>query len=96
MWKRVAVIWTLVRSDARLLLRALKHSESPGWLKWGVAGVALYVLSPVDLIPDFIPFLGVMDDIVIIPLAISWLLKKLPARVREDIAQHATAGSSAL
>ena len=54
MWKRVAVIWTLVRSDARLLVRALKHSESPAWLKWGVAGVALYLISPIDLIPDFI------------------------------------------
>lgn len=95
MWKRVAVIWTLVRSDARLLVRALKHSESPAWLKWGVAGVALYLISPIDLIPDFIPFLGVMDDIVIVPLAISWLLRKLPARVRDDIAQRATVRNAA-
>ncbi len=91
MWKRIAVIWTLVRSDARLLWRALKHRESPSWLKWGVAGVALYLVSPIDLIPDFIPFLGVMDDIVLIPLAISWLLKKLPPGVRADIERRTAA-----
>jgi uncharacterized membrane protein YkvA (DUF1232 family) len=91
MWKRVLVIWTLVRSDARLLLRALKHPLSPSWLKWGVAGIALYLLSPIDLIPDFIPVLGLMDDIFIVPLAIRWLLGKLPGRVRADIETKATA-----
>ncbi len=85
MLKRIAVIWTVVRSDARLLYRALRHGQAPQWLKWGVAGIALYLISPIDLIPDFIPLLGVMDDIVLIPLAMRWLLKKLPAGVREDI-----------
>jgi uncharacterized membrane protein YkvA (DUF1232 family) len=59
---------------------------SPGWLKWGVAGVVLYLLSPIDLIPDFIPVIGVMDDIILVPLAIRWLLGKLPQRIRDDIA----------
>ena len=91
MWKRIGVIWVLVKGDARLMWRALKHPLSPLWLKWGVAGVALYLFSPVDLIPDVIPFLGVMDDIVIVPLAIRWLLGKLPGRVREDIERQAAA-----
>ncbi len=85
MWKRLAVLWTLVRVDARLIWRALQHPLSPQWLKWGVAGVLLYLVSPVDFIPDFIPFLGVLDDIVLVPLAIRWLLNKLPQRVRDDI-----------
>jgi uncharacterized membrane protein YkvA (DUF1232 family) len=86
MWKRLMVIWTLVRLDLRLLWRALRHPLSPGWLKWGVAGVVLYLLSPIDLIPDFIPVIGVMDDIILVPLAIRWLLGKLPQRIRDDIA----------
>ncbi len=85
MWKRVAVIWTLVKLDARLLWRALQHPLSPGWLKWGVAGVFLYLISPIDLIPDFVPVIGLMDDIVLVPLAIRCLLNKLPQRVRDDI-----------
>ncbi len=91
MWKRIALIWVLVKTDARQLWSALRHPLSPSWLKWGVAGIALYLVSPIDLIPDFIPFLGVMDDIVLVPLAIGWLLKKLPASVRDDIQRRVSA-----
>ena len=86
MRKRLWVIWALVKADARQLWRALRHPQSPGWLKWGVAGIALYLLSPFDLIPDFIPIVGVVDDIVLVPLAIRWLLNRLPQRIRDDIA----------
>jgi len=40
------------------------------------------VLSPVDLIPDVIPVFGVLDDIVVVPLAIRWLLNRLPSHLR--------------
>jgi uncharacterized membrane protein YkvA (DUF1232 family) len=43
------------------------------------------VVSPVDLIPDAIPFLGVLDDLVLVPLAIRFVLGRLPAAVRADI-----------
>jgi uncharacterized membrane protein YkvA (DUF1232 family) len=85
MFKRLAVLWSLVKGDARLLWRALRHPDAPGWLKLGVIGIVLYVLSPVDLIPDVIPVVGVLDDIVIVPLAIRWLLNRLPASLRADI-----------
>ncbi len=85
MLKRLALLWTVVRGDARLLWLALKHPLAPGWLKPAVALMVLYVLSPVDLIPDFVPFLGVMDDIVMVPLAIRFILKRLPAPLRADI-----------
>ena len=85
MWKRLSLLWTVVRGDARLLWLALKHPLSPGWLKPAVALMVIYVVSPVDLIPDVVPFLGVMDDVVLVPLAIRFLLKRLPARVRDDI-----------
>lgn len=86
MWKRLSVLWTVVRGDARLLWRALQHPASPGWLKAAVALMVIYVISPVDLIPDVVPFLGVMDDVVLVPLAIRFVLKRLPAAVRADIA----------
>jgi uncharacterized membrane protein YkvA (DUF1232 family) len=85
MWKRLSMLWAVVRGDARLLWLALKHPLSPGWLKPAVALLVLYVLSPVDLIPDVIPFLGLLDDVVLIPLAIRFILKRLPARVLGDI-----------
>jgi uncharacterized membrane protein YkvA (DUF1232 family) len=85
MWKRLSVLWTLVKGDARLLWRALKHPQAPGWLKLGTLGIVLYVLSPVDLLPDVLPVVGVLDDIVLVPLAVSWLLARLPAALRADI-----------
>lgn len=78
MWKRLTLLWTLVRGDARQLWFALRHPDAPGWLKVGTALIALYVISPVDLIPDVLPVIGVVDDLVLIPLAIRFLLKRLP------------------
>ena len=85
MFKRLAVLWSLVSGDARLLWRALRHPRAPGWLKLGVAVLVLYVLSPIDLIPDVIPVVGVLDDLVIVSLAMRWLLGRLPASLRADI-----------
>ena len=89
MWKRISVIWAVVKGDARLLWFALQHPESPGWLKLGTAGLVLYLISPIDLIPDVVPVFGMMDDIVLVPLAMRWLLKQLPDKIRADIERRA-------
>ena len=81
MFKRLTVLWSVLRGDARQLWFALRHPGAPGWLKLGTALIALYVLSPVDLLPDVIPVIGVVDDIVLVPLAIRWLLKRLPPEI---------------
>ncbi|KNZ31245.1 MAG: membrane protein [Methylibium sp. NZG] len=90
MWKRVSMIWLVVKGDAKRLWYALGHPQSPGWLKAGTALVLLYLVSPIDLIPDVVPILGVVDDLVIVPMAIRWLLNRLPANIRE----HAEARAS--
>ncbi|MGE4240496.1 YkvA family protein [Ramlibacter sp.] len=92
MWKRLPLLWTVVRGDARRLWSALRHPGSPAWLKWGVAGIALYLVSPIDLLPDFIPFLGVVDDIVLVPLAIRWLLNRLPPEVARSAGRNDARG----
>jgi uncharacterized membrane protein YkvA (DUF1232 family) len=86
MLKRVALLWTVVRGDARQLWFALRHPRAPGWLKWGTALIALYLVSPVDLIPDVLPFIGVVDDLVLVPLAIRWLLNRLPPDIAQAVA----------
>jgi uncharacterized membrane protein YkvA (DUF1232 family) len=85
MWKRFIVLWRVVRGDARRLWFALRHPASPPWLKVGTALIVLYLLSPLDLVPDAIPLLGVVDDLVLIPFAIRFLLDRLPPRVRGDL-----------
>jgi uncharacterized membrane protein YkvA (DUF1232 family) len=84
MWKRAVLLWRLVRGDARRLWFALRHPAAPTWLKVGTALIVLYVLSPVDLLPDVIPVLGWVDDIVLVPFAIRWLLGRLPPQLRAD------------
>jgi uncharacterized membrane protein YkvA (DUF1232 family) len=81
MLKRLTLLWTVVRGDARQLWFALRHPAAPGWLKLATAMIALYLFSPVDLIPDVLPFIGVVDDIVLVPLAIRWLLNRLPPEI---------------
>lgn len=81
MFKRLTLLWRVLRGDARRLWRALRHPAAPVWLKVGVALIVLYVLSPIDLIPDFIPVAGWLDDLVLVPLAMRWLLDRLPAEV---------------
>ncbi|MEP7058508.1 MAG: YkvA family protein [Caldimonas sp.] len=88
MLKRLTLLWTVVRHDARRLWFALRHPAAPVWLKAGAALIVLYVISPIDLIPDFIPVIGFVDDIVIVPLAIRWLLNRLPAEIAQAATNH--------
>lgn len=48
-------------------------------------GLVINVVSPVDLVPDLIPVLGIADDLVLVPLGVRFLLSKLPAQTRDDI-----------
>ena len=95
MWKRLSVLWSVIRGDARLLWLALRHPLAPGWLKLAAVGIVVYLLSPVDLIPDVVPVLGWVDDVVLVPLAIRWLLSRLPSNIRADIGRRAGRSSSA-
>jgi uncharacterized membrane protein YkvA (DUF1232 family) len=81
MFKRLTLLWTVLRGDARQLWFALRHPLAPSWLKWGTAAIVLYLVSPIDLIPDALPFLGAVDDLVLVPLAIRWLLRRLPPEI---------------
>lgn len=85
MLKRLSLLWTLVRGDARVLWRALRHPGSPRWLKPAVALLALYLVWPADLVPDLMPVLGLADDLVLIPLAVRFLLNRLPPALRAEL-----------
>ena len=61
-----------VRDDALALWFAARHPGTPWWLKALCAGVVAYALSPIDLIPDFIPVLGYLDDALLLP-GLIWL-----------------------
>jgi uncharacterized membrane protein YkvA (DUF1232 family) len=88
MWKRLTLLWSLVRTDARLLWFALRHPLAPRWLKPAAALMVLYLISPIDLLPETLPLLGLVDDLVLLPLALAFVVKRLPAAVRADFASR--------
>ena len=66
------------RSELVTLWRAFMAPSTPVYIKALMLLVPAYLLSPIDLIPDVIPFLGWLDDAVIIPMMVSWLVRMLP------------------
>ena len=68
------------RAELMILWRAFVAAETPLWLKGLMLLVPLYLISPLDLIPDFIPFAGWLDDLVVIPLLVSFIVGLLPQR----------------
>ena len=72
-----------LKTDLPALFLALKDRETPVLAKV-FAGIAVaYALSPVDLIPDFIPVLGYLDDVILLPVLIVITMKLIPAHVLE-------------
>jgi len=50
----------------------------------------LYIISPIDLIPDVLPVIGAVDDLVLVPLAIRWMLRRLPPDIAQAAARRRT------
>jgi uncharacterized membrane protein YkvA (DUF1232 family) len=65
-----------LKVDIYALYLAARHPETPWYAKLLVAGIVAYALSPIDLIPDFIPVLGYLDDLILIPIGIAviWIV----------------------
>lgn len=81
---RPALLRTLL-ADARLALRLLRDPRVPMLVKGVPALAALYFLSPVDLLPDFFPFAGQVDDVIAVVAAIKGFLALCP---RSVVAYH--------
>jgi len=74
-----------IKRDVVALWLAIRDPRVPWYAKTVAAVVAGYALSPIDLIPDFIPVLGYLDDLLIVPLGIMLAVKLVPAPVMADL-----------
>lgn len=68
---------------------ALKHPDCPWPARALAAVLTAYAFSPIDLIPDFIPVLGYLDDLILLPIGIWLILRLLPAPVLADCRRDA-------
>jgi uncharacterized membrane protein YkvA (DUF1232 family) len=66
------------------LALAARHPQTPWYAKLIVAGCVAYALTPVDLIPDAIPVVGLIDDLIFVPLAVAFAVRFIPAPVLAD------------
>jgi uncharacterized membrane protein YkvA (DUF1232 family) len=79
----------ILKRDIVVLYYILKHPKTPWYAK--ILGVVVggYALCPIDLIPDFVPVLGYLDDLILIPLGIAAVIKLTPIDVIEYCRQEA-------
>ena len=86
-WKTKA---KALKREVYALSLATRHPRVPWYAKLFAAAIIGYALSPIDLIPDFIPVIGYLDDLVIIPAGIILLVKMIPVEVMEECKEKAT------
>ena len=81
----------LLKAETYGLYLAARDPRVPWYAKLLVAGIVAYALSPIDLIPDFIPVLGYLDDLVLIPFGILLALKLIPPQIMAECRARAQA-----
>ena len=70
---------TILPACATTMRRLRKDSRVPGRVKVVLAFAALWVISPIDLIPEFLPVIGPLDDVVVVALALRYAVRHVPA-----------------
>jgi len=73
-----------LKAETFALYLAARDPRTPWYAKLLVAGIVAYAFSPIDLIPDFVPVLGYLDDLVLIPMGIALAIKLVPHQVLAD------------
>ena len=91
MWQRLRQ-WALrLRRDGLTLWYAARHEDTPRAAKLLALAIAAYAFSPIDLIPDFIPVLGMLDELILLPLAIAACLSMIPPAIVDSCRARADA-----
>ena len=85
-WRKLA---QMLKAETYALYLACQHPQTPWPARLVGACVVAYALSPIDLIPDWIPGIGYVDDLVLIPLGISVVLRLIPPEVMAECRREA-------
>lgn len=70
-----------LKREVAAMFLAAKHPRTPWYAKLLLVAIVAYAASPIDLIPDFVPVVGLLDDLVLLPLAIALALRMIPKSV---------------
>lgn len=83
-----------IMRDAKVLWIAARDPRTPRKAKVVMGLVATYALSPVDIIPDFIPLIGWLDDFIVVPLGIRYAMKLIPKDLLAEFRARAESDES--
>jgi uncharacterized membrane protein YkvA (DUF1232 family) len=78
-----------LKAELYALYLAYRDPRVPWYARLFAAGVLAYAISPIDLIPDFIPVLGYLDDLILVPLGIMLALRMIPPEVMTECRERA-------
>ena len=84
MWQRIRNWARQLKAETIALWFCCRHPATPLAAKILATVVVAYALSPIDLIPDFIPVIGYLDDVILIPIGIYFTLKLIPLPVIDE------------
>lgn len=90
LWLSRARQWArLIKRDVHALWLAARDRRTPWYAKALALLIAAYALSPIDLIPDFIPVIGYLDDLVIVPLGVMLVVRLIPPELMIEYRKQA-------
>ena len=92
MWRRLKDWARAIRRDVHALWLAARDPRTPWYARAFALAIAAYALSPIDLIPDFVPVLGYLDEVILLPPAILLAVRLVPP---ELMAEHRAAAARA-
>ncbi len=84
MWSKLKLWAASVKRDTLALWFAIRDRRTPWWLRWFGFLIIAYALSPVDLIPDFLPLIGYLDELILLPAGLWLMIRHMPAEVLAD------------
>lgn len=88
-YQNVKHVLANLKTELKTYQLVLKDPRTPKLAKWLLAGAVAYFVSPVDLIPDFIPVLGQLDDLAVISTLVSLALRMIPKEVVQECRERA-------
>ncbi len=91
MWQRLKLWAAALKADVLTLWFCARHPRTPLAAKILALAIAAYALSPIDLIPDFIPIIGFLDELLLLPLGIALCLRWVPPAILAECRAKATA-----
>ncbi len=83
-WEQIKNWANRLKKQLVMLHLAAKHPGTPWYARFLIFIILAYALSPIDLIPDFIPIIGYLDDLILLPIGIYFVIKLIPEEVKQE------------